>query len=175
MELDDPRQDTDDVLGGIDVLFAPLGYMVDVRKLDRCPKLRAIASNTTGIPHIDAAAANKRGVAVCALHDERAFLDSITPTAEHTIGLMLAAWRRIPAAHSAARDGQWNRRLWGAPRMMSRMRLGIVGFGRLGQRVARVAEAIGGSAAGLDVSDESALRELVIRTEREQGPVDPPS
>lgn len=48
----------------------------------------------------------------------------------------------------------------------------VVVVDRNGEAAAGVAEAIGGSAAVLDVSDESALRELVIRTEREQGPVD---
>lgn len=141
-ELDDPRQDSDAVLAGTEVLFAPLGFMVDAAKMDRCRSLKVIASNTTGIPHIDADAARSRGVRICALHDEPAFLDSITPTAELTVGLMIAAWRRIPAAHQAASAGAWNRRPWGAPRMFSRMRLGLVGYGRLGRMVARIAEAM---------------------------------
>ena len=140
--LPDPRSDTADVLGAIEVLFAPLGFPVTAERIEMCPSLRAIVSNTTGVPHIDMATAASRGITVCALHDEQAFLDTITPTAEHTIGLMLAAWRRIPAAHAAASAGQWNRRPWGAARMFSRMRLGLVGFGRLGRKVARIAQAM---------------------------------
>ena len=142
VELNDPRDDGP-AIGGTEVLFAPLGFRVDDAKMDRCGRLKAIVSNTTGIPHIDADAARHRGIAICALHDEQAFLDTITPTAEHTIGLMVAAWRRIPAAHRAASDGAWDRRPWGAPRMLSRMRLGIVGYGRLGRKVARIGEAMG--------------------------------
>lgn len=142
VELTDPRDD-DDRLADAAVLFAPLGFMVDRAKMERCPQLKAIASNTTGIPHIDAEAARARGISVCALHDEAEFLDTITPTAEHTIGLMISAWRRIPAAHRAAANGGWDRRSWGAPRMLSRMRLGLVGYGRLGRNVARIAEAMG--------------------------------
>jgi D-3-phosphoglycerate dehydrogenase len=99
-------------------------------------------SNTTGISHIDAEAAHARGVRICALHDEPQFLETITATAEHTIGLMIAAWRRIPAAHHAAASGAWSRHPWGAPRMLSRMRLGIVGYGRLGRMVATIARAM---------------------------------
>src|SRR5262249_1929847 len=135
VELNDPREDGP-LITGTEVLFAPLGFTVDAAKMDRCGRLKAIVSNTTAIPHIDAAAARSRGIAICALHDEPAFLERITPTAEHAIGLMLAAWRRIPAAHRAAADGHWDRRPWGAPRMLSRMRLGIVGYGRLGRKVA---------------------------------------
>jgi D-3-phosphoglycerate dehydrogenase len=143
MELDDPRQDTADLLARVNVLFAPLGFAVDAEKIAACPRLRAVVSNTTGIPHIDAAAAAARNIAVCALHDEQAFLDTITPTAELTIGLMLAAWRRIPASHTAASAGKWDRRPWGAPAMMSRLRLGLVGYGRLGRKVAKIAESMG--------------------------------
>ncbi len=142
VELADPREDNEQ-LASAEILFAPLGFMVDGAKMDRSPRLKAIASNTTGIPHIEVEAAKKRGVRICALHDEPEFLETITPTAEHTIGLMIAAWRRIPAAHRAAADGAWDRRPWGAPRMLSRMRLGLVGYGRLGRKVGRIAEAIG--------------------------------
>lgn len=141
--LPDPRADTPELLAATDVLFAPLGFPVTAARMDACPRLRAIVSNTTGVPHIDMEAAFARGIVVCALHDEQAFLDKITPTAEHAIGLMLAAWRRIPAAHAVAAAGHWDRRPWGAPRMFSRMRLGIVGFGRLGRKVALIGEAMG--------------------------------
>lgn len=143
IELDDPRHDGDTVLGDVEVLFAPLGFLVDAAKMARCPKLRAVVSNTTGVPHIAMEEAARRGIAVYALHDEQPFLDTITPTAEHTIGLMLAAWRHIPAAHAAACSGAWDRRPWGAPRMLSRMSLGLVGHGRLGRKVAEIARAMG--------------------------------
>jgi D-3-phosphoglycerate dehydrogenase len=146
-ELDDPRQDTDAGLARTEVLFAPLGYQVDEAKMRRAPRLRAVVSNTTGIPHIDAGAAARRGIWVCALHDEPAFLDRITPTAELTVGLMIACMRRIPAAARAAAEGRWDRRPWGAPRMLSRLRLGIVGYGRLGRKVAAA-----GAAFGMDVA-----------------------
>ena len=142
-ELHDPELDDDKLLASIEVLFAPLGFAIDAEKISKCPRLRVIISNTTGIPHIDAAAAAKNGVTICALHDEQLFLQNITPTAEHTIGLLLAAWRRIPAAHASACSGQWDRRPWGASRMLSRMSLGIVGMGRLGSKVARIGEAMG--------------------------------
>jgi phosphoglycerate dehydrogenase-like enzyme len=141
--LPDPRSDTPEHLAEVNVLFAPLGFPVTAARMDACPRLRAIVSNTTGVPHIDMQAASCRGITVCALHNEQAFLDTITPTAEHTFGLMLASWRRIPAAHGAATAGRWDRRPWGAPRMFSRMRLGIVGFGRLGRKVAAIGKAMG--------------------------------
>jgi len=149
-ELDDPRQDSAEVLTRVEVVFAPLGFPVDAERMEQCPKLRVIISNTTGVPHIDLEAASERDITVCALHDEPAFLETITPTAEHTIGLLLAACRRIPAAHAAACRGEWSRRPWGAPRMLSRMRLGLVGYGRLGRKVGAVARVMGMDVAFYD-------------------------
>jgi phosphoglycerate dehydrogenase-like enzyme len=148
--LPDPRADTPEILAETEVLFAPLGFPVTKTRMAACPQLRVIVSNTTGVPHIDMVAAKSAGIAVCALHDEQSFLETITPTAEHTIGLMLAAWRRIPAAYAAALAGHWDRRPWGTPRMFSRLRLGIVGCGRLGRKVMRIGEAMGMQAAYFD-------------------------
>ena len=140
--LEDPRSDTKKILHDTEVLFAPLGFPVNAAKMGLCTTLRAVVSNTTSVSHIDIKAAAKRNVGICALYDEQLFLNTITPTAEHTIGLMLAAWRQISSAHRAVLRGEWRRIDWGAPRMFSRMRLGIVGFGRLGRKVANIAKAM---------------------------------
>jgi len=127
----------------IEVLFAPLGFFVGKREMDLSPKLKVIISNTTGVPHIDIEEARKRGIFLSALHDQQRFLQSITPTAEHTFGLILGLLRKIPWAYQDVCQGRWNRRSWGACTMLSRMRLGIVGLGRLGKLVKNRAQAFG--------------------------------
>ena len=139
--LPTPAEDTDALLSQVELCFAPLGYRVDQAKIARCPRLAAIATNTTGVPHIDVGAAKARGIAVYSLQYEQAFLDSITPTAEHAWGLLLALVRRTPWAHGAVLDGRWNRRPFGAPAMLSRLKLGVVGYGRLGKMVAQYGQA----------------------------------
>ena len=136
--------------------------------MGQCPKLRAIASNTTSVSHIDVVAAKRRGVVVCALHDEPTFLETISSTAEHTIGLLVSVWRKIPAAHAAASQGLWNRWPWAAPRMLSRMRMGIVGCGRLGRKVATVARALGMEVSFYDPfvpGGIPSLKELAIQSD----------
>lgn len=142
VEYDDPRMAEAEALRDAVLVCAPLGYSLNAAALEMCPRLRVILSNTTGIPHIDAAYARSRNIHICALHDEQEFLETITPTAEHTIGLMIALWRRIREASESVLSGVWDRRPWPAPRMLSRMRMGIVGYGRLGRKVARIAEAM---------------------------------
>lgn len=143
VELETPADDSNEVLAGIDGCFAPLGYRFDDAKMDRCPNLHAIISNTTGVPHIDMEAAASRGIQVFSLKDEQAFLDTITPTAEHAFGLMLALLRRTPWSFRAVLDGSWNRFDFGAPAMLSRLSLGIVGMGRLGKKLANYGAAFG--------------------------------
>ncbi|MDA2909529.1 NAD(P)-binding domain-containing protein [Nitrospiraceae bacterium AH_259_D15_M11_P09] len=143
LRLLNPDHDNDDVLANADVLLAPLGWRVDAKKMDRCPRLKAIASNTTSITHIDVEAAQARNIRVIALQTCKAFLNTITPTAEHTWGLLLAVLRRTPWAHQSAMNGTWNRRLFPGPRMLSSMSLGLVGLGRLGKMVARYGHAFG--------------------------------
>ena len=62
-ELDNPDQDTDEILKGIQACCAPLGFYFGSGKMERCPNLRAIVTNTTGVPHIDMPAAAARDIA----------------------------------------------------------------------------------------------------------------
>jgi D-3-phosphoglycerate dehydrogenase len=143
IERQSPDHDDDETLAGVEACFAPLGFTFDAAKMDRCPKLRAILTNTTGVPHVDMAAAAQRGIQVFSLKDEQAFLDTITPTAEHTFGLMLALTRNLPRGFEAVKAGVWNRFDHGGRAMLSRLSLGIVGLGRLGRKVARYGDAFG--------------------------------
>jgi phosphoglycerate dehydrogenase-like enzyme len=150
IEIADPDADREEILAEVDLCFAPLGYYFDRAKMELCPRLRAIATNTTGVPHIDVKEAAARNIPVFSLEKEVEFLGTITPTAEHTWGLLLALMRRSPWAHAAVLQGGWNRRPFGAPRMLSRMSLGLVGCGRLGRMVGRYGLAFGMQVAFFD-------------------------
>jgi phosphoglycerate dehydrogenase-like enzyme len=143
IELDSPAQDTEEILARVDVLFAPLGHMVGVAKINACPQLKAVISNTTGHPHIDVDYARSKGIFVACLKFAPDFLKRITPTAEHTWGLLLALTRNLLPAHKAAVSGTWDRRPFGGRSMLSSLSLGIAGHGRLGTIVARYGSAFG--------------------------------
>jgi D-3-phosphoglycerate dehydrogenase len=119
-----------------------LGLLVTREVIEGAHRLRAVVTPTTGLDHIDLGAAEDRGVAVISLKGETDFLRTVHATAEHTWGLLLALVRRIPWAFESVRGGQWDRdRFRGAE--LDGKRLGILGFGRVGQRVARYGVAFG--------------------------------
>lgn len=141
--LKNPEQDSEEVLADIEIAFAPLGFYTNKEKIDKMPKLKIIASNTTGETHIDREYAESKGIKVISLKGENEFLKTITSTAEHTWGLLLALMRRTPWAFQSILDGKWNRWIFGGKAMLSQMTIGIVGLGRLGTIVANYAKCFG--------------------------------
>ncbi len=95
-----------------------------------------IASVTTGTDHID-----NRDIPLLSLKGE-AGLKNIHATSEHTFALILSLVRRIPAAFEDVKQGNWNRDAWQGSELRHK-NLGIIGYGRVGQQVARIAEGFG--------------------------------
>lgn len=141
--LPDPTHDTPEILKEANVILAPLGHFLGREKIANSPKLRVIGSNTTGHPHIDVEYARKKGVRVVTLKEQYDFLKTITATAELTWGLVIALTRNIVPAYLSVMDGQWNRRPFGGPSMLSKMTLGVAGYGRLGEMVASYGRCFG--------------------------------
>jgi D-3-phosphoglycerate dehydrogenase len=128
--------------GNYDGLWTRLRNYVDAEVLDAAPTLKFVATNTTGLTHLDLAELEQRGIAVLSLRGETDFLTEIRATAEHTIALLLALLRKIPAAHQHVLAGGWNRDLFSG-RELHRKTVGIIGYGRLGRIVARYLTAFG--------------------------------
>jgi D-3-phosphoglycerate dehydrogenase len=141
--LNNPSQITPDILEGVFVIFAPLGYFFGEEIFSASPNLKVVATNTTGVPHIDVERAATRGIHVISLKDEKEFLNTITPTAELTMGLIINITRNVIPAMKSVLDGKWSRWEFGGQAMLSRISLGIVGLGRLGKLVARYATSFG--------------------------------
>ena len=105
-------------------------------------RLKAILSPTTGIDHIDMDYVKARGIKVYHLRDQKKFLKTISSTAELTIGLMLSMYRNIPNAVSSVAEGNWSAALFCGKELSGKV-FGIIGCGRLGSKVAKVAIALG--------------------------------
>jgi len=105
------------------------------RVLAACPNLKLISIWGTGTDNVDAAACRSRGVTVANTPGVNAHA-----VAEHTLALMLAVTRAIPAMDRAVRAGEWPRQLL---TQLEGRTLGLVGFGAIGKRVAELARPFG--------------------------------
>jgi D-3-phosphoglycerate dehydrogenase len=123
-----------------EVLIVRLGHAIDAEVIQVASRLRVIVTATTGLNHIDTLAAQSQGIAVLSLRGERAFLNNITATAEHTWGLLLALVRNLTSAAGHVCKKRWDRDLFKG-RQLAGLTLGVVGLGRLGSIVAEYARA----------------------------------
>lgn len=144
-----------------DVLIVRLGFQVDREVIDAGPNLKAIVTATTGLDHIDVAYAEQCGIKVLSLRGETDFLRSIPATAEHTWALLLALARRIPWAFHSVLNGEWDRDAFRGHDLRGR-RLGIVGLGRVGQKVARYGLAFGMQVHAHDPSPTDAIPDVIM-------------
>lgn len=131
----------DEIAKQYDALLVRFNTMVDSKVMGDNSKVKAIVSPTTGLDHIDLQAANKFGVSVYSLKGERDFLDNVSGTAELTIGLMITVVRRIPASMESVKSYIWKQHDFRGMQLRGKT-LGILGFGRLGTMVSKVALAM---------------------------------
>lgn len=137
-------------LPGADAYFASMHVRITAELIEQAPRLRVIATPSTGLDHIDMNAARTKQIAVLSLKDDRELLDRITSTAELAWGLILACARRLPEAIDASRRGAWARDAVRGHQIAYKT-LGILGCGRLGTMVAEYAQAFRMKVLGCDV------------------------
>jgi phosphoglycerate dehydrogenase-like enzyme len=132
-------------------------FVVDELVLARFPRLRVLATPSTGTNHIDLGACEERGVLVRGLLDDRASLDRISASAEFTFLLVLNCLRRLDTGLEEVAAGNWRRneeRLRGHE--LDGRQAGLVGYGRIGRRLARYLAAFGASVRYYDPHVEAA-------------------
>lgn len=105
----------------------------------RAPSLRLFVQTGGGMAHVDVPAAERAGIKLVATGGPN------FPVVELTIGLLIGMLRRIPASDRAMRAGEWP--VFAGEDCHGKT-LGILGFGRIGSGVARVAGALGMSVIG---------------------------
>lgn len=102
------------------------------------PRLRLVSRHGVGYDAVDVAALNARNIPLCIVGDVNS-----AGVAEHAMMLILAASHRLIAADRAVRTGPWGWRNGLQTQEVAGKRLLIVGFGRIGRTLARMARAFG--------------------------------
>jgi D-3-phosphoglycerate dehydrogenase len=132
---DDPLREA---LRGSDAVIVRSGTQLSSEYLDQPGRLRVIVRAGVGVDNIDVAAATRRGILVMNTPG-----GNTISTAEHTIAMLLALARHIPAAAASMCQGKWERGKFVGSQLAGKT-LGVIGLGRIGREVAR-------RAAGLDM------------------------
>ena len=137
-ELPPSRDELLNRVRGVDGLLCLLTDKIDSAVLDAAgPQLKVISSMSVGVDHIDIAAANACRIPVG--NTPGVLTDA---TADMTFALLLSAARRIVEGEKYVREGKWN--TWNPQLLLGAdlvgATLGIVGFGRIGQAVAKRAQ-----------------------------------
>ena len=123
---------------GDDVVALVSFEPVSADELAQLPALRLVATPSVGFDHIDVAAATAQGVWVCNVPDY-----CVEEMADHALALLLALVRGIVALDRSVAAGLWDYAAAGALQRVSDVRVGVIGFGRIGRALATRALALG--------------------------------
>jgi D-3-phosphoglycerate dehydrogenase / 2-oxoglutarate reductase len=145
------------IIGDYDAIVVRSATKLTAELIDAATNLKMIGRAGVGVDNVDVEAATRRGIVVANAPES-----TVVSAAEQTVGLMVALARNIPQAHAALKQGRWERSAWGGVELEGKT-LGVLGFGRIGQQVARRAVGLGMHVAAYDpfVADER-FRELGV-------------
>lgn len=138
-----------------DAIIVRVATKVDKEVLDNAEKLKVIASMTTGLDHIDLKEAEAHGIKVVSLPGY-----STTAVAEYTIALMLNLAKKIPWAFEHFKKERWEKHKFVGTELNGKT-IGIIGFGRIGSKVAKLANSFGMSVLFYDpYLDKNMLKDV---------------
>jgi D-3-phosphoglycerate dehydrogenase len=126
-----PNGDLGDLIGGYEAIVIRSATKLTADLIERADRLRVIGRAGVGVDNVDVDAATRRGIVVANAPES-----NVVSAAEHAVGLLVALARNIPQAHAALAQGRWERSRWGGVELADKT-LGVLGFGRIGQQVAR--------------------------------------
>jgi D-3-phosphoglycerate dehydrogenase len=129
-----------EALDGVEICLTQMGPLTE-KVLESAPALRLFCVTRGGPVNANLDAATRHGVAVCSAPGRNA-----TATAEHTVAMMLAAMRRIPQTHSDLTGATWRSDYYSYETVGPELEdstVGLVGYGAVGHRVARILDGFG--------------------------------
>jgi len=133
----DGDSDLAQVIGDYDGIVIRSATKLTADLIGRADRLKVIGRAGVGVDNVDIDAATRKGIVVANAPES-----TVVSASEHTIGLLLALSRNIPQAYAALKDGRWERSRYGGIEVADKT-LGVLGFGRIGQQVARRALGLG--------------------------------
>lgn len=126
------------VCGDSEVILCGGSPTIPAALIRELPCLKAIIRYGIGVDTIDLAAATRRGIYVANVPDY-----CVEEVATHSLALMLSWLRKLPLAQASVQAGKWEVTSLKPMQSLRDLTLGLVGFGRIAQALARMARAIG--------------------------------
>src|SRR4249919_3122329 len=153
----DGDSDLAEIIGRYDGIVIRSATQLTGDLIARGERLKVIGRAGVGVDNVDVDAATRRGIVVANAPES-----TVVSAAEQTVGLLVALARNIPQAHAALKQRRWERSKWSGVELEGKT-LGVLGFGRIGQQVARRAIGLGMHVVAYDpfVADER-FRELGV-------------
>lgn len=136
---------------GADIVSAFIYSVLDAATLAKLPKLKLIATRSTGFDHIDIGWCRKHGIAVANVPSY-----GENTVAEHVFALLLGLSHRMPEATARARSGHFSPEGLEGFDLSGRI-FGVVGTGNIGRHAIRIAKGFGMKVIATDVKPEPAL------------------
>jgi D-3-phosphoglycerate dehydrogenase / 2-oxoglutarate reductase len=133
----DADSDLAEIIDRYDAIVIRSATKLTADLIGRASHLKVIGRAGVGVDNVDVEAATRRGIIVANAPES-----TVVSAAEHTVGLLVALARNIPQAHAALKQGRWERKAYGGIELAGKT-LGVLGFGRIGQQVARRAGGLG--------------------------------
>ncbi len=123
-----------EAIAGYDAILIRSATRMTPELIDRAERLKVIGRAGTGVDNVDIPAATRRGIIVANAPESNS-----VAAAEHTLALTLALFRNVPQAHATLAAGRWDRAKFKGAELYGKT-LGVIGFGRIGQLVAKRAQ-----------------------------------
>ncbi len=125
------------IIGNYDAIITRSGTSISADLVENPGRLKVIGRAGVGLDNIDIEAASKKGIIVM-----NAPTGNTLAATELTMGIMLAAARKIPLANNSLKEGKWDRKKFMGIELYNKT-LGVVGLGRIGTNVAIRAKSFG--------------------------------
>lgn len=129
------REEVLEAVAQADGMIIRSGTKANAELLEKATQLKVIVRAGVGVDNVDLAKATEKGIYVM-----NTPAGNTIATAELAFGLMLALARHIPQANASLKEGKWDRKSFMGTELRGKT-LGLIGFGRVGQAVAKRAQA----------------------------------
>ena len=141
-----------------DAMIVRSGIKITKEVIEAATNLKLVVRAGVGTDNIDKEAAAEKGVIV-----ENTPFGNINAAAEHTITLLMILAKHILHSTIELKGGVWNRKKYKGTELKGKT-LGIVGLGKIGKKVAKVANALEMNVVSFDpFIDEEAMKEINIK------------